>query len=116
MTNYIIKLLITAAAVWFGTTKLPNVSVSDYKTALLVAFGMSFLNTFLKPILKFFGFPITVITLGFFLLVINVIIVYVVAHFIKGFRVSGFSSPLIFSLGFSLFTWFLGMLLDPKED
>lgn len=116
MTHYIIKILLSAAAVWFGTAQLPNVSVTDYKTAVLVAFGMSVLNTFLKPILKFLGFPITVFTLGLFLLVINVIIVYAVAHFIKGFRVSGFTSPLIFSFGFSLFTWLLGVLLDSNED
>jgi putative membrane protein len=110
--NYIIKLLLTAAAVWFGANYINGVSVDNYTTALFVALALSLLNTFVKPILKIFSFPITLLTLGLFLLVINVAIIYLAAYFVDGFKVSGFLSPLIFSFGLSAVSCILGAVLD----
>ena len=116
MTNYIIKLLLTGAAVWFGAEYIQGIKVENYKTALLVALVLSLLNTFVKPILKFFSFPITLLTLGLFLLVINVAIIYLAAYFIDGFSVSGFIPPLIFSIGLSILGCILDLTFSNKKD
>lgn len=112
MVNYILKLLITAAAVWFGATYIQGVSVDNYTTAIIVALVLGLLNTFVKPVLKLLSFPITLITLGLFLLVINVIIIYIAAYFIEGFSANGFIPPLIFSFGLSIVGCVLNMIFD----
>ncbi|RZK19310.1 MAG: phage holin family protein [Hymenobacter sp.] len=70
------------------------------------------LNATVKPILKVVGFPITVLTLGVFLLVINVIIVKLADYLIGGFSVDGFLSTLIFSIALSLVTSVVDMIVD----
>ena len=112
MANYIIKLLLTAAAVWFGSNQIKGISVNNYTTALLVALTLGLLNTFVKPILQLLSFPITLLTLGLFLLVINVGIIYLASYFISGFKVEGFLPPLIFSFGLSIVTCLLGWFFD----
>ena len=112
MINYIIKLLITGAAVWFGANYIQGVRVDNYTTAIIVALVLSLLNTFVKPVLKLLSFPITILTLGLFLLVINVAIIYLAAYFIEGFGVSGFMPPLLFSFGLSIVSSILGLILD----
>lgn len=112
MINYIFKLLIIAAAVWFGASFITGIRVESYTTALIVAFVLGLLNTFVKPVLKLLSFPITILTLGLFLLVINVFIIYMAAYFIDGFSVSGFVAPLVFSFGISFVTSICGLILD----
>ena len=112
MINFIIKYLIIAAAIMFGAKYIVGIKIDKFETSVIVALAMGFANAFLKPILKLISFPITILTLGLFLLVINVIVVYAVAHFIKGFTVQGFIPPLIFSLALSFLSTVLGWFLD----
>ncbi|MCU0467820.1 MAG: phage holin family protein [Arcicella sp.] len=112
MVNFIIKYLIIAVVIMFGTKYITGIKIDTFQTSILVALAMGFSNTFLKPILKLISFPITVLTLGLFLLVINVIMVYLVAYFIKGFSVQGFIPPLLFSFGLSILSTVLGWFLD----
>lgn len=112
MINYLLKLLITAAAVWFGASYIQGVQVDGYTTAIIVAVVLSLLNTFVKPIIKLFSLPFTIMTLGLFLLVINVAIIYIAAYFIGGFSVSGFLPPLIFSFGLSIVGCILSLIFD----
>jgi putative membrane protein len=112
MINFIIKYLIIAAVIMFGSKHIDGIKIDKFETSVYVALAMGFANTFLKPILKLISFPITILTLGLFLLVINVILVYVVAHFIKGFRVEGFIPPLIFSFALSFLSSVLGWFMD----
>lgn len=112
MVNFIIKLLLTSAVVYFGASYIQGVSVNNYTTAIIVAVVLGLLNTFVKPILKILSFPITLLTLGLFLLVINVVIIYMADYFISGFSVSGFIPPLIFSFVLSIVGSVLGMIFD----
>jgi putative membrane protein len=116
MKNYLIKLLITSCAVWFGASYIQNINVDKYTTAIVVALVLSLLNTFVKPILKLFSLPITILTLGLFLLVINVVIIYIAAFFIEGFSVSGFVPPLLFSIGLSVLGCILDIFFSSKSD
>ncbi|HEU4719583.1 MAG TPA: phage holin family protein [Bacteroidia bacterium] len=97
--KFIVKILISTLAVLATSAILPEsmVHVANVKTALLVAVVLAFLNAVVKPALIIMTISVTVFTLGFFLLVINVIIIKLADYFIDGFAVHGFWSALIFS-------------------
>ena len=100
--NLLIKLLISTILVFVLAHFLPRIAVDEFATALIVAIVLSLLNTFLKPILVFLTIPVTIITLGLFLLVINAVIILIGDHLIDGFAVSGFWYALLFSLLLSI--------------
>jgi putative membrane protein len=108
MINYLIRLACCAAAVYFMPQFLNDIKVSGTTAALIVALVMSFLNTFVKPILKLLSLPITILTLGLFSLVINVVIVYFCDYLVDGFKVSGFIQPLIFGFILSIVNSLVG--------
>ena len=101
----IIRILISAVAVYVASLFIPGISVTGGAgTYLIVAIVLGLLNAFIKPILTVLTIPITILTLGLFLLVINVLMVYLTDYLVSGFAVSGFISALLFSLVVSLVT------------
>ncbi|MGR3811462.1 phage holin family protein [Jiulongibacter sp. NS-SX5] len=102
MTNYIIRLLLVGLVVYLIPQILPDIQVASLTSAVIVAFVMSLLNTFVKPILTLLSLPITILTLGLFYFVVTVFIVYVCDTIVGGFKVHGFLQPLIFSFILSL--------------
>jgi len=104
----LINLIISAIAVLLTDLLLPGVSLGDLGetngliTALLTAAVLGLLNAVLKPILIFFTLPVTVVTLGLFLLVINAVIVLIAARLVPGFTVDSFWWALGFSLVLSI--------------
>lgn len=105
-------LLISTAAVLIATYILPEVKVESLTIAFVVAIVLGVLNTFVKPILKVLTFPITVVTLGLFLLVINTVIVLAVEYLVPGFAVGSFLSAFLFSVIVSFVSAFLTKLSD----
>ena len=110
----IIKLLLNALAVIILAYLLPGVGVDSMVTAIIVAIVLSVLNFLVKPILIVLTLPITLVTLGLFLLVINAIIILIAAHFIPGFEVTNIWWAIIFSLLLSFLQSVLHSIL--KED
>ncbi|MGZ3854077.1 MAG: phage holin family protein [Flavisolibacter sp.] len=104
-------ILIIAVAAFIAAKFIPGIRVADAKTAILVALVLALLNTFLKPILVALTLPITIITLGLFLLVINILIVFLAAKIVPGFVVHGWLAALLFSLVVSLITYVLETVL-----
>lgn len=101
----IIRILISAVAVYVASLFIPGISVTGgVSTYLVVAIVLGLLNAFIKPILTILTIPITIITLGLFLIVINVLMVYLAAYLVPGFSVSGFIAALLFSIVVSLVT------------
>lgn len=94
----IIRLIIAGVAVLLSAYILSGVAVSGFWVAVLVAFLLAFANTYLKPLLMIISFPITVLTLGLFLLVVNVLMVYLVEWIVPGFTVVNFWWALLFSI------------------
>lgn len=103
--TFILKLLLAAAAVLLSAYILPGVHVDSFLTALIVALVLAVFNAILKPILIILTIPITILTLGLFLLVINAIIILLTDFFIAGFVVDGFWWALIFSIILSIITY-----------
>ena len=94
----IANLLISALAVYLTAWLLPGVSVKSFWAALGVAVVIALLNVLVKPLLMLLTIPITVLTLGLFLFVIDAIIVLLAGKLLDGFRVDGFWWALLFSI------------------
>lgn len=114
--NFLIKILVTSLAVLFSSYLLPGVSVANYTTAILVAIVIALLNTFLKPILVLLTIPVTVLTLGLFLLVINAFIILFASELVKGFNVDGFWWALLFSIILSVVTSLLESIAGTNKQ
>lgn len=114
--NWLIRLLLNGLAVVLTAYILPGVSVSDYGTALLVALILAIVNVVVKPILIILTIPITILTLGLFLLVINAAIILFVDNLVDGFSVGGFWWALLFSLILSIFNSVFSDLAGKGRD
>lgn len=113
--NIIIRFLLSGVAVMLTAYLLPGAHVEDYWAALLVAVLISVSNVIVKPILVIFTIPITILTLGLFLLVVNAVIILMVDYFVDGFYVDGFWWALAFSLILSVFNSLFGDLTKEKD-
>jgi putative membrane protein len=111
--NWIVRLLLNAVAVLLLSYLLPGIAVSSFWSALIVAVVLAILNAIIKPILIVITIPITLLTLGLFLLVINAFIILMADSLIGGFEVNGFWWALLFSLIMSFFNSMMGK--DKKE-
>ncbi|CAM1362178.1 putative membrane protein [Tenacibaculum litopenaei] len=111
----LLKLILTSVAVLVLAKLLPGVVVTDYLTAFFVAVTLALLNTFVRPILIFFTLPATIVTLGFFLLVINALIVMLAGSLVSGFAVSGFFTAFVFSFMLWIFRSILFSLIKEEE-
>lgn len=110
----ILKILLSAIAVVILAKFLPGVGVDTYTTAIIVAVVLSILNLLVRPLLVLFTLPVTILTLGLFLLVINASIILLADYFIDGFWVDNMLWALIFSLLLSLLQSILFSIL--KKD
>ncbi|MBX0332024.1 phage holin family protein [Pontibacter sp. HSC-14F20] len=106
----IIKILLTGVAALLAAYLLPGVHIDGFITALILAAVLALLNAVVRPILVILTIPVTILTLGLFLLVINALIILLADYLIGGFDVDGFLWALIFSLLLSLITAILDMI------
>ena len=110
----LLKVLLSAIAVFVLANVLPGITVENLSTSIWVALLLGVLNHLVKPVLVVFTIPLTILTLGFFLLVINAMMVMMAGYFIDGFYVSGILAALLFSVLLSICQSVLFKLL--KED
>jgi len=104
----IVRWLLLAAALLLVAHLYPGVTVRSFGSAMIAAFVLGLLNTLLRPVLVLLTLPVTLITLGLFLFVINALMFYFAASLLDGFHVNGFAAALIGSLIYSL----CGMVID----
>lgn len=104
----IFKWLLSAAALLFLAYVYSGVQVSSFTAALLAAFVIGLLNIVVRPVLVLLTLPVTLITLGLFLFVINALLFWAASWMLDGFQVAGFGAALLGSLLYSL----LGMVID----
>lgn len=108
----IVNVLITALLVFLLANFLPGVHVDGFASSIWVVIVLSLLNFIVKPILKLISLPITIISLGLFLFVINALIVWMCSGLVSGFSIDGFWSALLFSLVLSIVQSIVGGLLS----
>lgn len=116
--KFVMRILISTAAVLLTGWILPDswVQVDNILVALIVAVVLAFLNQVVKPILIVLTIPVTFVTLGLFLLVINAGIIMIADYFVDGFTVGGFWSALGFSIVLSIFNAILGGNRNDKNN
>ncbi|MBS1947959.1 MAG: phage holin family protein [Bacteroidetes bacterium] len=102
--NFVLRIIITAIVAFGLSYVLKGIHINEFTTALLLALVLALLNAFLKPLLIILTLPITLVTFGLFLFVINAGIIMLASEFIEGFRVDGFWWALLFSLLLSALT------------
>ena len=100
--KWIASLFAQGIAIMLAAWLTPGVSIHDYLNALLLALVLIFLDFLVKPLLVILTIPISILTLGLFLFVINAIIILLASELVNGFMVSGFWNALLFSIILSL--------------
>ena len=90
---------------------MPSIRVSDFITALVAALVLGLVNTIIRPVLVVLTLPVTLVTLGLFILVINGLLFWFVGSFVKGFVVDGFWAGFLGAIVYSLISWLLSGLL-----
>ena len=113
--TFILRLLLSAIAVVILSKILPGVSVASYGIAILVAVVLSLLNFIVKPLLIILTLPVTILTLGLFLLIINALIILMADGLITGFAVDGIWWALLFSLLLSILQSLLFSFLKEEK-
>jgi putative membrane protein len=108
MTKTLVRWLLLAGALLLVAHLYPGVVVKSFTSALIAAFVLGLLNTLLRPILVLLTLPVTVLSLGLFLFVINALMFWAAASVLEGLAVTGFAAALIGSLIYSL----CGMVID----
>ena len=96
--NLIVRLLVNALIVFGLAWALPGIEIGSFWTAMIVALILGILNAFVRPILIILTIPVTIITLGLFIFVINAFIVLMTAAIVNEFRVETFWWALLFSI------------------
>jgi putative membrane protein len=96
--NLLIKLLVNGLAVLITSYLLPGVTISGMLGAVIVAAVLALLDAILKPIMIVLTLPVTVLSLGLFLLVINALVILLASRLVPGFTVDGFWWALLFSV------------------
>lgn len=96
--TWIWNLLINGAAIFIVGYLLKGVELKSFLTALWVAILLALLNAFVKPILVFLTFPITIVTFGLFILVINTLILMLVDELVEGLKIKSFWWAFLFAL------------------
>jgi putative membrane protein len=109
--QFLIKILVSALAIYLVALIMPHVQIDDQLTVLLVALVLAFLDAIVKPLLTILTIPITIFTFGFFLLAINAFIILIATRLVPGFHVDGFWWALWFSLVLSITNGFLNNAL-----
>jgi putative membrane protein len=108
----IIKWLLSAAALIFVTYVYDGVQLKGYESALFAAFVIGLLNTLVRPILVILTLPVTIVTVGLFLFVINALMFWAAASLLDGFNVTGFWAALIGSVIYSVLSMIINSALD----
>lgn len=109
----ITTLIISSIAVWLTAYLLPGVSIEPWWAAIIVAVVLGFINTFIRPVVKLFSLPVTILTLGLFTFVINALMVLLCSWFLSNhFHVESFLWAMLYSIVLSIVTWVLQLVFE----
>jgi putative membrane protein len=115
MLRFIVQFLVTAAGLWLASRFVPGVAFSDTGSLLLAAILLGIVNAIVRPILTVLTFPITVITLGLFLLVVNAAMIGLVAVLLNGFVVNGLGAGIGAAIVTGVISWLAGAFIGDDK-
>ena len=115
MLRFIVQFLVTAAGLWLASRLVPGVGFTDTTTLLLAAVVLGIVNAIVRPILTVLTFPITVVTLGLFLLVVNAATIGLTAVLLNGFEVNGLWPGIGAAIVTGVVSWIAGAFIGGEE-
>jgi len=114
MPGFLVRLLIAALGLWLAQALVPGVDIHGAGTLLVAALLLGIVNAFVRPIIVLLTLPITVVTLGLFLWVVNAAMLGLVAALLDGFTLAGFGSALLGALVVSITGWIASWYVGPS--
>jgi putative membrane protein len=114
MPGFLIRMLITALGLWVASGIVPGLEIRGLGTLLGSALLLGFVNAVIRPLIVLLTLPITILTLGIFLLVVNAAMLGLVASFFDNFTISGLFPAILGSVIVSLVSWFASWCIGPK--
>ncbi|HLZ46429.1 MAG TPA: phage holin family protein [Gemmatimonadales bacterium] len=105
MRGFLIRLVITALGLWVADQLLPGIAFASTGALIVSALVLGIVNAFIRPIIFFLTLPLTILTLGFFILIVNGISLALVAWLVPGFHIAGLWSATWGAIIVSLTSW-----------
>jgi len=114
MAGFLIHTIVLAIAIWVTANVVPGISITSWAALAVAALALGVVNAIVRPILLVLTFPITVMTLGLFYLVVNGLAFGLAAALVPGFEIASWTSSVLGALLTSILSWFIGMFV--KRD
>jgi len=111
LLHIIVSWLLSALALWLVAQIVPGIELRGFGDALLATVVIAVVNAIIGPIVRFVSFPLVILTLGLFLLVVNAVLLKLASMLTPGFKIRGFFSAVIGSLVLTILTWILRRLV-----
>lgn len=116
MIRFLVQAVVTALGLWLASVIVPGVGFTDTLSLIIAAVLLGLINAFVRPILVFLTFPITVITLGLFLLVVNAATIGLTAVLLDGFVVDGLWAGIGAAIVTGVVSWIAGTLIGDRRE
>ena len=114
MSGFLLRVVITAIALWIATQVVRGVRVDSPEMLLIAALVLGVVNAIVRPVLFILTLPVTIITLGLFLFVLNAAMVALAAWLVPGFHVAGFGAALLTAIIVWIVSWLGHALIRPR--
>lgn len=111
MQGFLMRWAISALALWVASAVVPGMEIHGLGNFLLAALLLGFVNAIVRPIVVLLTLPLTIVTLGFFLVVVNAIMLQIVAWLLDPLRFSGFGAALLAALVVSVVSWLTSWMI-----
>ena len=115
MQFFLLRAVVTGIGLWLASEIVPGVEFRSTETLIAAALLLGIVNAFVRPVLVVLTFPITLLTLGLFLIVINALMIELVAWLLKGFVVAGFWPAFFAAIIVSLTSWVMSGWIGPPH-
>ena len=107
LLHMLVSWLLSAVALWLVAQIVSGIELRGFGDALIATLVIGVVNAVVGPVVRFFTFPLVLLTLGLFLLIVNAMLLKLASLFTPGFKVRGFFSAVVGSLVLTVLTWFL---------
>ena len=114
MKGIVIRLLLNVLGIWIATAIVPGIDTATRGALVWAAVSLGLVNAFIRPIVVLFTFPITLLTLGLFLLIVNAAMLHLAAWFVDGFEVAGLFSAVFGAIVVSIVSWAGSAFIDDR--
>ena len=114
--RFLLRLLLNGVAIVVAASLINGIHLSGWQAALIAGVILGLINAVIRPVLKILAFPITILTLGLFTLVINAVCFALAAWLVPGFDIDGAVPAFVGALLVSIVSWLLSVVLVPKKE